>query len=628
MANKLPHWRRLSIASLFLNIMWGEFAQTKEELPNWTRSTEFAEASFTTTNDDKVRIHVNAPLDTSGKPARATRIVVYGLPAGNTIEQTLGSRTKPGLHWRYDIQHVAAQVRLLRSLMPSERIVLVCPEGPGLSWTPFRKAHADANTRMGQLVEKWRKEFGTHDARVMLTGHSNGGSFMFGVIDAADAIPDYIDRIAFLDANYNFDAAKHTGKIDKWLAGNDQRRLIVIAYDDREIMYEGKKVLGPTGGTYRATGRMHDAFGKLHPLTEKSNPPFMETTGLKGRIHFYVCANPENKILHTVLVGEMNGFVHAATLGTPFEEKWGRFGGPRAYTKWVQAEPTPAPAQPKSKKPLAEQPAAAKSAAVKTASSKHATLATAKQLLPARPKGAMGGKEFMKKISSMSREEREAPILREITSGNFPEFLRVFKKVPIVEVSKNDGKEISATIEVMPDYLAVGSDRDFVRIPMTPHTAQQIADRFGCTLPTRKMVDAIDRVGEVHLAPQPMTHDRETVATFVEHNTLIEKQRGDQPLGALIIGIKKDIVLTPRIFEKPKRLAIYGWRQLNGQPIQPLAIVHVDWYVDYSHGVRLVRDRIELNGKSAKISEVLADANHCGLVSDEGPMKPPRYPEK
>ena len=67
-------------------------------------------------------------------------------------------------------------------------------------------------------------------------------------------------------------------------------------------------------------------------------PPFHETTGLDGRIHFYVHPNPENKILHTALVGEMNGLVHIATLGTPHEEKWGTFGGPRAYTKWVQPE--------------------------------------------------------------------------------------------------------------------------------------------------------------------------------------------------------------------------------------------------------------------------------------------------
>jgi hypothetical protein len=94
----------------------------------------------------------------------------------------------------------------------------------------------------------------------------------------------------------------------------------------------------------------------------------------------------------------------------------------------------------------------------------------------------------------------------------------------------------------------------------------------------------------------------------------------------LVAGIKKDIVLTPRIFERPQRLAIYGWRQLDGKPIQPLAIVHWDRYVDYSHGARLVRNAIEVHGKALKIDELLADPARCGLVSDEGPMNPPRYP--
>ena len=75
-----------------------------------------------------------------------------------------------------------------------------------------------------------------------------------------------------------------------------------------------------------------------------------------------------------------------------------------------------------------------------------------------------------------------------------------------------------------------------------------------------------------------------------------------------------------------QRLAIYGWRQLNGQPIQPLTIVHWNQYVDYSHGVRLVRDTLETGDKKLKIAELLADPDRCGLVSDEGPMKPPRYP--
>lgn len=617
MAKLLPHWFLFSITGAIVAATWQAHAAADDVHPNWKRSPEFAETSFTATTDSKIRYHVNAPVDDHGKPARATRLIMYTLPAGNTIEQTLGCRMKPGLDWHYDIQHVAAQTRLLREIMPNEKIVLVCVEGPGLNWSAFRKTHPDADARMAAFVDKMRTQFGADDTPVMLTGHSNGGSFMFGVVDGRDEIPSCIDRIAFLDANYNFDAAKHAAKLERWLKGNDSRRLIVIAYDDREIMLNGKKVLGPTGGTFRATGHMHDSLGRLFPLTDRSNSPFQETSGLDGRVHFYVHPNPENKILHTVLVGEMNGLVHSATLGTDQEEKWGKFGGPRVYTKWVQAEPTVDPAKPSSI-----------AAPTITASNNYRPATKRQSHLPARSKNAVGGAQFMKSLEGLPLADREAAILREITSGNFPDFLRNFKTVPVSGASKKGGKEVTVTIEVMPDYLAVGSDTDCVRIPMTPQTAQQIADLFGCTLPTRKMVDAIDRVAEVRVAPHPMTKDREAVATFAQHNRIIENERGGKSPGPLLIGTKKDIVLTPRIFEKPQRLAIYGWRQLNGQPIQPLTIVHWDRYVDYSHGVRLVSDTVELDGKSVKISDLLADPERCGLVSDEGPMNPPRYPEK
>ena len=188
-------------------------------------------------------------------------------------------------------------------------------------------------------------------------------------------------------------------------------------------------------------------------------------------------------------------------------------------------------------------------------------------------------------------------------------------------------REVTATIEVMPDYLAVGSDDDFVRMPMTPQTAQRIADQFGCVLPTRKMVDAIDAAAEVRLAPHPMTEDREAVATFVEHNEIIEKQAAGKQLGSAHHRHQERHRRSRRASSKNRSgLAIYGWRQLNGQPIQPLTIVHWNRYVDYSHGVRLVRDSIEVDGQPLKIADLLADPERCGLVSDEGPMKPPRYP--
>jgi hypothetical protein len=587
-----------------------------DDLP-WQRSPWFEEQAFTAALEPAGRFHVNAPLDDAGRPARATRIIVYALPNGNTIEQTLGCRMAKGLDWHYDIQHVAAQVRLLRALnnhvaaslrdadaslgetRPREQIVLICAEAGGLSWPNWRRTHADANARIVRTVDDWRRQLGAEDCQITLTGHSGGGSFVFGVIEGSDEIPASIDRIAFLDANYSFDAKMHAEKLQRWLSGDASRRLTVLAYDDREIMLDGKKVVGPTGGTWRATGRMRDALGERFLLTEAIHPPFHETTGLDGRIRFYVHPNPEIKILHTVLVGEMNGLVHVATLGTECEGKWGTFGGPRAYTQWVQPEPMPSePAQ-----------------------SRHPAL-------PSRPADAIGGNEFIKSLEGLSLDDREAAILREITSGNFPNFLRNFKTVPLrgTITDENGDKEIAVSLEVMPDYLAVGSDDDFVRMPMTPQTAQRIADAFGCVLPTRKIVDAIDAQAELHLGPHPLSREREAVATFLEHQRIIERQRAGKPLGLLITGIKKDIVLTPRIFERPQRLAIYGWRQLDGQPIQPLTIVHWNRYVDYSHGARLVGNIIEIDGKDAKITDLLTDRNRCGLVSDEESMSSPGYP--
>lgn len=558
-------------------------------------------------HEPQVRLYVNQPApaadDDASRKEKPARVMIYALPNGNTLEQTLGCRLSPGLDWHYDIQHVAAQVGLLRSLAPEEPLTLVCAEAGGLSWPAWRGSRADGNAKIGAFVEAWRKRFGGDDARVTLTGHSGGGSLIFGVIESAEDIPAEIDRIAILDANYAFDAAKHGDKLLRWLKGDESRRLVVIAYDDRNIEFNGKKVVGPDGGTFRATQRMLDAFRPAMEITEKQTGPFTEYAGLDGRVRFYVHPNPANKILHTALVGDMNGLVHAQTLGTPAEGTWGEFGGPRAYVDYVPGEPLADPAATKAAKPPAPLAPASKN-----------------EKIPPRAADAIGGRAFMERIAPLSREEREGAIYDELAAGNVPEFLRTFKQVPIA------ADDVAGTIEVAPDYLAVGSDEDFVRIPMTPQTAQRLADLFGTVLPTRKMVDALDAVAEVRLAPQPLTEDRESVAAFLLSNDKIEVQRGKQPLGALTTGGKKDIVISNRIYERPDRLAIYGWRQLNGQPIQPLTNVHVDWYVDYSHGVRLVGDEIVIDGKRHKIVDLLRDEERAAIVSDEGAMETPRYP--
>ncbi len=68
---------------------------------------------------------------------------------------------------------------------------------------------------------------------------------------------------------------------------------------------------------------------------------------------------------------------------------------------------------------------------------------------------------------------------------------------------------------------------------------------------------------------------------------------------------------------KPHRVAIYGWHQLNGQAIQPLYTGHVDWYVDYSHGIRLVYRKIKVDGRWMDYEAVLKNPLLKGLLCDE-----------
>src|SRR5205085_10115056 len=75
-----------------------------------------------------------------------------------------------------------------------------------------------------------------------------------------------------------------------------------------------------------------------------------------------------------------------------------------------------------------------------------------------------------------------------------------------------------AEYDVMPDYLSIGSDADFVRIPMTPYTAQAFCDAFGFVLPTRKMVNDIWAAATTHLDPRPLTQEREAPQTFLQHH--------------------------------------------------------------------------------------------------------------
>ena len=243
--------------------------------------------------------------------------------------------------------------------------------------------------------------------------------------------------------------------------------------------------------------------------------------------------------------------------------------------------------------------------------------------IPIRSEQDLTGSEFVRYVSKMSPQEREQAILEEISKGNLPAFLR--KLVPVkLQCELATGKNLIATIFVTPDYLAIGSDSDFLRIPMNLHTAVAIAERFGFVLPTRKIVDAIYLQSRYRLVPQPLPASPEMRSTsyYWTHNLMIENQLHaiGARLGALISGDKKDVVMSNRLETNVGRIAIYGWHRGPGQPIHPLSTVHGANYADYSHGIRLISEWALINGKIQSIHDLLQYPSTARLFSDEGPI--------
>jgi len=240
-----------------------------------------------------------------------------------------------------------------------------------------------------------------------------------------------------------------------------------------------------------------------------------------------------------------------------------------------------------------------------------------------RAQGAATASAFLDRLAGSDERERDLMVRRELLAGNIPGFLRALQPVRL-EARLPGGEMARITLCVLADYLSVGSDEDFLRVPMGLDTALSVAARFGFVLPTRRIVDLIYGQSPVHLTPQPLPAGEQmrSTAYYRLHNALVQAQREavQAPADALTAGQKKDLVVSPRLWEQPGRVAIYGWHRGVGAAIQPLSTVHGAHYADYSHGVRLVSNVLFVNDEPHSIFEFLADPQLSTLLSDEGPL--------
>jgi hypothetical protein len=251
--------------------------------------------------------------------------------------------------------------------------------------------------------------------------------------------------------------------------------------------------------------------------------------------------------------------------------------------------------------------------------------------IPDRNSNLPNGDGFVDIIVNLDLETREDTIFSHYIQGNIPDFMRNFVQIDISEVINTTTYNIEYF--VLPDYLAIGCDTNYFLCPMTPVLAQRICNYSDCTLPTRKMVNEIYSASELKLSPSTMTPSAEmiNVPYFDTHNQTVWSQRwdviNDHPLGELVGGHKKDVVISNEIYESGSEwVVIYGWHQLNGSPIQPLYNGHILTYADYSHGIRLISNSCIVNGVEMSIREILQDANLYSLFSDEDQIATPYYP--
>ena len=249
----------------------------------------------------------------------------------------------------------------------------------------------------------------------------------------------------------------------------------------------------------------------------------------------------------------------------------------------------------------------------------------------ATPDSPMTASDFVKSIAGHDRAAREDAALAALLAGHVPSYMRTFVDVTVT-FADTAGHGHTLIVRVLPDHLCIGTDADRLRIPLWPLTAQKVADAWNCMLPTTKLVQIIWTSAASKVPPQPWgpPYDASMMSTdrIVAHNARVEATIQKLGLDAtkLMSGHKKDVVMTKQLAVKTKSVAIFGWIQPNGKPIQPLYLGHENTYADYSHGIRMVSRECVLDGQPDDLGRLLMDPVLAGGVSGEGALPFIRQP--
>ena len=298
-------------------------------------STNFLETNTRFRYHGDVIVTINAPAEDGSSVKKELFLIFFALPNGNSTAWTFGKIKAPSDDWHFDIQHIGAQTRFLRAMMPDRDIITVYLEAGGKSWPQWRAKHVDNPALIRALIDTVASLYSNRRTSIMLNGHSGGGSLLFGFLNGADSIPENISRIAFLDADYGYDDSLHHGdKLVEWLRHGSGHALTVLAYNDSIALYNGKPFVSATGGTWYRTKKMMQRLRQDFLFSVDSLGGIERCRALGGRITIWLKENPERAIYHTVQV-EKNGYIESVCAGTAYEGSGYTYFGERAYMPFM-----------------------------------------------------------------------------------------------------------------------------------------------------------------------------------------------------------------------------------------------------------------------------------------------------
>lgn len=262
------------------------------------------------------------------------------------------------------------------------------------------------------------------------------------------------------------------------------------------------------------------------------------------------------------------------------------------------------------------------------------------------------GTQAAKRLEKLTGVARDKAVLEMVDNGDVPRYIRK-DWWKWVEVRRNGH---TLRYLVAPDYFAVGTDDDPLRVPVRPETLQAIAEHYDAIIPSRRMIRDIEAAADTHIAfldvkgaPHKIPLDKITtweavIAANDMANDALEKE-GVSPGDGIVIGYKKAVVSAPdqdgsHVYIVGGNCNLPGGKgcaKYHGVPayddkIQPPMNGHGVYWVDDSHGGVLVSTHgAKLDGKDVDlVDEVFMsdDPKIRELVNDHGVKFRPEFPNK